>query len=122
MAVDRVADDGKGTNQILAVESARVDPSAQTGCPRQTTLAHRARLRRIEAGTWPWTLRRQELTRVSSPCNVIDRRLRLPGSGAVPFPLSGNSRPLEAANIQLHIPPVPSDYTPRGATRTDRTA
>jgi len=38
------------------------------------------------------------------------------------FPPSGNSRPLQAANIQLLIPSVPSDYTPRGATRTDRTA
>ena len=57
MAVDRVADDGKRAYQILAVKSARVDPSAQTGCYRQTALAHRARLRRTQTGTWPGTFR-----------------------------------------------------------------
>src|ERR1039458_9055577 len=85
MAFDRVADNGKGANEILAVESACVDCSAQTGGHRQTTLAHRARLRRIEAGTGPGTLRGPELARVSSSCNAIDRGLRLPGSGTVPF-------------------------------------
>ena len=38
------------------------------------------------------------------------------------FSPSDNSRPLQAANIQLHIPRLQSDYTPRGATRTHRTA
>ena len=38
------------------------------------------------------------------------------------FPPSGNSRLLQAANIQIHLPRVQSDYTPRGATRKDRTA
>ena len=37
------------------------------------------------------------------------------------FP-SANSRPLEAAHIQFLLPRVQSDYTPRGATRKDRTA
>src|ERR1035438_5781200 len=86
MAADRVAGNGEGANQILAVESARVDPSAQTDCYRQTALAHRARLRGIEARTRPGTFRRPELARVSSSSNAIDRRLRLPGSGTVPFP------------------------------------
>src|ERR1039458_6551613 len=79
MAFDRVADNGKGANEILAVESACVDCSAQTGGHRQTTLAHRARLRRIEAGTGPGTLRGPELARVSSSCNAssICHRLRV---------------------------------------------
>jgi SRSO17 transposase len=38
------------------------------------------------------------------------------------FPPSGNSRPFQAANIQLLVPRVPSDYTPRGTTRAHRTA
>jgi len=38
------------------------------------------------------------------------------------FPPSGNSRQLEAADIQIHIPPVQFDYKPRGATRPNRTA
>ncbi|MHB8392749.1 MAG: IS701 family transposase [Acidobacteriaceae bacterium] len=37
------------------------------------------------------------------------------------FP-SANSRPLEAAHIQFLLPRVQSDYTPRGATSTNRTA
>jgi SRSO17 transposase len=38
------------------------------------------------------------------------------------FSPSGGSRPIEAAHIQFHIPRVQSDYAPRGATRTHRTA
>src|ERR1017187_10399998 len=38
------------------------------------------------------------------------------------FSPSGESRSIEAANIQLQLPRVQSDYTPRGATRTHRTA
>ncbi|MGA2207594.1 MAG: IS701 family transposase [Terracidiphilus sp.] len=38
------------------------------------------------------------------------------------FPPSGNPRPLQAADIQIRIPPVQFDYKPRGAARTDRTA
>ena len=38
------------------------------------------------------------------------------------FPPSGNARPLQVADIQLPIPRMPSDYTPRGATRAHRTA
>src|ERR1700739_2436482 len=85
MAADRMAGDGKGADQILAVESASVDRSAQTGGHRQTTLAHRARLRRIEAGTRPRAFRRSELARLSSPCNPVDRCLWLPGAGEVSF-------------------------------------
>ena len=38
------------------------------------------------------------------------------------FPPSGNSRPLQAANIQIHVPRVQSDYAPRGAAPAHRTA
>jgi SRSO17 transposase len=38
------------------------------------------------------------------------------------FPPSGNSRPLQVADIQLPVPRVLSDYTPRGATPAHRTA
>lgn len=38
------------------------------------------------------------------------------------FPPSGDSRSIKAANIHLQLPRVQSDYTPRGATRTNRTA
>ena len=38
------------------------------------------------------------------------------------FPPSGNKQPLEAADIQIRIPPVPFDFKPRGAARKDRTA
>src|ERR1039458_3230405 len=85
MAVDRVADRGKGAVKILVVESARIDRPAQIGCHRQTTLAHRARLRRTEAGTWPGTFRRPELARISPSCNSVDCSLRLPGTGTMPF-------------------------------------
>ena len=38
------------------------------------------------------------------------------------FSPSGNFRPLQAADIQLHLPRVQPSYTPRGATGKDRTA
>jgi SRSO17 transposase len=38
------------------------------------------------------------------------------------FPPSGNSRPLQAADIPFHLPCAQPGYTPRGATRADRTA
>ena len=38
------------------------------------------------------------------------------------FPPSANSQPVEAENIQVQIPPMQSDYTPRGAARKNRTA
>src|ERR1017187_3176273 len=38
------------------------------------------------------------------------------------FPPSGNSQPIRPADIQLRLPRVQPDYTPRGATGTDRTA
>jgi len=38
------------------------------------------------------------------------------------FPPSSNSWPIKAAHIQIHIPRVRSDYTPRGAARPHRTA
>ena len=38
------------------------------------------------------------------------------------FPPSANSRTLKAENIQIRIPPMPSNYQPRGATLTHRTA
>ena len=38
------------------------------------------------------------------------------------FPPSGNSQPLQAADIHLRLPRVQPDYTPRGTTGTDRTA
>jgi SRSO17 transposase len=38
------------------------------------------------------------------------------------FPPSGNSRPLQVADIQLPVPRVLSDYQPRGATPAHRTA
>ena len=38
------------------------------------------------------------------------------------FPPSANSRTLKAENIQIRIPPMQSNYQPRGATRTHRTA
>jgi hypothetical protein len=40
MAADRAAGNGEGANQILAVESAGRDQSAQTGGHRQAALAH----------------------------------------------------------------------------------
>src|SRR5580658_5131268 len=113
MAVDRVADRREGANKILVVESKRVDHSAQIGCHHQTALAHRARLRRTEAGTWPGAFRRSELARISSSCNPVDCSLWLPGSGAVPFsPLSQlaarRSRKHPSSNtpnaIRLHAP------------------
>src|ERR1039457_2924451 len=85
---DRVAENGKGANQILAVESTLIDRSAQACRYRQTTLAHRTRLRRIEAGTWPGAFRRSELARISPSCNPVDRRIRVPGTGTMPFSLS----------------------------------
>ncbi len=38
------------------------------------------------------------------------------------FPPSGNSQSVQADNIQVQIPAMRPDYTPRGATRKDRTA
>jgi SRSO17 transposase len=38
------------------------------------------------------------------------------------FPPSGNARPLQAADIQIRIPPVQFNYKPRGAACADRTA
>ena len=38
------------------------------------------------------------------------------------FPPSGNSRSIQANHVQIQLPPVRSDYTPRGAAHADRTA
>jgi len=38
------------------------------------------------------------------------------------FPPAGNSKPVETAKIQVQIPLMQSNYTPRGATRKNRTA
>ena len=38
------------------------------------------------------------------------------------FPPQATRRHPKGANIQIHVPRVQSDYTPRGATRKDRTA
>jgi SRSO17 transposase len=38
------------------------------------------------------------------------------------FPPSGNSQRVEAENIQVQIPPMQSEYTPRGAAHKNRTA
>ena len=38
------------------------------------------------------------------------------------FPPSGHSRSIQANHVQIQLPPVRSDYTPRGAAHTDRTA
>ena len=70
-AVDRVVDARKGANQILAVESACVDHSAQTRCHRQTARAHRARLWRVEAGTWSGTFRRPQLARLYTNSKIM---------------------------------------------------
>src|SRR5450631_3802676 len=105
MAVDRVAENRKGTNQILAVESARIDRPAQTRCHRQTTLAHRARLRRTEAGTWPGTFRGPELAWISPSCNLVDCSLRLPGKGTMPFsPLSQRAATPGSRHPDSHTP------------------
>ena len=114
MAIYRVTGNGEGADEILAVESARGDRSAQAGCPRQITLAHRARLRRTEAGTWPGTFRRPKLARVSSSCNAIDRSLRLPGFGAVPFSPLGQLAATPSTQYQdSHTPSAIRLHAPR---------
>ena len=54
-----------------------------------------------------------ELARFSSSCNPVDCSLWLPGTGTVPFPPSGNSRPPQRSQypdsrtphaIRLHLP------------------
>src|ERR1017187_3103384 len=120
MAVDRVAENGKGANQTLAAESTLIDRSTQACRYRQTMPAHRTRLRRIEAGTWPGTIRRPELARISPSCDPVHRRLRVPGTGTMPFPLrrlaatQGNQNPNSRTPhaIQLRA---------RGVSRTYRT-
>jgi hypothetical protein len=42
MAIDRVAGERQGANEILAVESISIYLAAQIGCHRRTALAHRA--------------------------------------------------------------------------------
>ncbi len=37
-------------------------------------------------------------------------------------PPSGNARSIPANHVRIQLPPVRSDYTPRGAAHTDRTA
>jgi SRSO17 transposase len=37
------------------------------------------------------------------------------------FPPSGNAPPLQAAHIQIHLPRLPTGYTPRGAAGKNRT-
>ena len=38
------------------------------------------------------------------------------------FPPSGNSRSIQTNHVQIQLPSVRSDYTPRGAAHADRTA
>jgi hypothetical protein len=44
------------------------------------------------------------------------------GKGNRMSPVWSNSQSIEAANIEIQIPRLQSDYTPRGATGKDRTA
>jgi SRSO17 transposase len=57
-----------------------------------------------------------------SPCHPGDRRLRLPGAGAVP--ISPLRQLLVAPNwdIRFPLPSLPPAFTPRGATGKNRTA
>lgn len=85
MAANRVAEDGKGTNQILAVETTRIDQRAQTRCYCQTALTYRARLRRTKAGAWTGAFRGPKLARVLPSRKSVNCSLRLPGIGTMPF-------------------------------------
>src|SRR5271165_814640 len=85
MAVARMAQAREGADEILAVQPAGVDQPAETGGHGEAALAHRARLRGTEAGAWTGALRRTQLARLSPPCQLLHRCLRLPGGGAMPF-------------------------------------
>src|SRR5271166_5343598 len=85
MAIARMAQDREGADEILALQPAGVDQSAETCGHGEAALAHRARLRGTEAGAWTGPLRRTELARLSPPCQLLHRGLRLPGGGTMPF-------------------------------------
>src|SRR5208337_4988488 len=75
----------EGADEILAVQPAGVDQPAETGGHGEAAVAYRARLRGTEAGAWTGALRRTQLARLSPPCQLLHRCLRLPGGGTMPF-------------------------------------
>src|ERR1017187_8981588 len=105
MAVDRMAQDREGADEILALQPAGVDQRAETGGHGEAALAHRARLRGTEAGAWTGALGRTELARLSPPCQLLHCCLRLPGGGTMLF--SPHARLPTAACRQPPTSPTP---------------
>lgn len=108
---------------VMTTELERI--AAKAGCEpklRFTSLAHHITKERVwmnlcQLGHFEG----RKLARLSSPRDPVDRRLWLPGIGAMPSPL----RPLIAAPGQRHpfsLPRVQRSYTPRGAAGKNRTA
>ena len=63
----------------------------------------------------------RKLARLSSPRDPVDRRLWLPGIGAMPFPPSGHSTPLRANDIRFPYPACNAATLPEALpVRTER--
>src|SRR6266404_5167286 len=85
MAVDRMAERRKRTDQILVFKRGRRHPAARASKASQTSLDYRTRLRGAETRTGTGPLRRARLARISSSRHVMYRRLRLPRCGKKSF-------------------------------------
>ena len=93
VAADRVATRRSRTAQILAVQSGQNHPAARSCRSGKTALDHRTRLPGTKTGTRAGPLRRTRLARLPPSRHPPDRRLWLPGGGAVPFFPLGPQRP-----------------------------
>src|ERR1700692_4779454 len=107
MATDRVAKPGAKTYQVLPIHSAPVHPTERSGAHSETSLDHRARLRRTQARTRTWSLRRTRLARFSPSRYPLHRGLWVLGGRTEPFfPLrSRRSSGLTPLQNAAQVPP-----------------
>jgi hypothetical protein len=108
---------------VMTTELERI--AAKAGCEpklRFTSLAHHITKERVwmnlcQLGHFEG----RKLARLSSPRDPVDRRLWLPGIGAMPFPPSGHSSPLRANNIRFPYPACNAATLPEALpVRTER--
>src|SRR6185295_9414680 len=78
MALNRMAAERGGADQILALDPAPGHCIRPSGRCHKTALAHRTRLSGAEAGTWARPLRGTRVAGVSPPRHAVHRRLRVP--------------------------------------------
>ena len=88
-----------------------VHQTYRSGANGEASLDHRARLRRAEAGTRTWSLRRTRLARLSPSRYPLHRGLWVPGGRTEPFFPLRSRRRSGLTRLQNAVPAPPSGLT-----------